>query len=185
METSDLMWIEENRRELYRTGILSLWDAECRSPEGKKRSFTLIDCPDWVIVVPVLEGPAGRQLVMVRQWRHGSRELSVEFPGGVLESGEDPETGAGRELEEETAYRAGRLVKLGSMRPNPAIMTNMVHFYLADDLQPLPNQNLDEDEFVDVEHIAEKEVKAALGRPPFVHSLTAAALAFYLARTIG
>ena len=161
---------------------MSVYARECRSPEGKKRTFTVIDCPDWVNVIPVMESPAGRQFLMVRQWRHGSQEISVEFPGGILENGEDPESGARRELEEETAYRAGRLIKLGSMRPNPAIMSNQVHFYLAEDLIPLAGQNLDEDEFVDVELINEKEVLADLGKPPYVHSLSAAALAFYCLR---
>jgi len=177
-----LIWTEENRRELYRAGVLSLMETECRSPLGEKRAFTVIDCPDWVNIVPVLETAEGRCFVMVRQWRHGSREMSVEFPGGILESGEDSETGAGRELEEETAYRAGRLVKLGSMRPNPAIMSNMVHFYLAENLIPLAGQNLDEDEFVDAELISEQEVIRNMGEPPYVHSLTATALALYLVR---
>ena len=182
METSHLIWTEENRREQYRSGIMSVWNKECRSPEGKKQTFTVIDCPDWVNVVPVIEGPQGRQFVMVRQWRHGSQEITMEFPGGVLERGEDPETGAGRELEEETAYRAGRLTKLGSLRPNPAIMSNYVHFYLAENLIPLAGQNLDEDKLVDVHLIGEGEVLGAMGKPPFVHSLGAAALAFYLMR---
>ena len=182
METSHLIWTEESRREEYRTGVMSVYAKDCISPEGKKRNFTFIDCPDWVNVIPVINTPSGRQFVLVRQWRHGSQEISVEFPGGILESGEDPEIGARRELEEETAYRAGRLVKLGAVRPNPAIMTNMVHFYLAEDLIPLAGQNLDEDEFLDVEIIGEKELLENMGKPPYVHSLSAAALAFFLLR---
>lgn len=161
--------------------MLSVRDTECRSPEGTLQTFTVIDCADWVIVVPVLENKAGRQFLMVRQWRHGSKELSVEFPGGVIESGESPEAGAARELEEETAYRAGRLTKLGTMGPNPAIMSNHVHYYLAENLTPLPRQNLDEDEFVDAEIIPEKDVLSGMGKHPFIHALTAAALGLYLA----
>ena len=183
MEASHLIWTEENRREQYQSGVLSVWNTECRSPEGKKRTFTVIDCPDWVNVIPVIENGGKRSFVMVRQWRYGSKELSVEFPGGILEKGENPETGAARELEEETAYRAGRLIKLGSMRPNPAIMSNTVHFYLAENLTPLAGQNLDEDEFVDAEIIDEQEVLAKMGKPPYIHTLSAAALALYLTRT--
>lgn len=181
MEASHLIWTEENRKEMFRSGILTVQSAECRSPEGITRNFTVIDCADWVIVVPVLESAAGRRFLMVRQWRHGSRELSLEFPGGVIENGESPEAGAARELEEETAYRARRLTKLGTMCPNPAIMSNHVHFYLAKDLTPLSRQNLDEDEFVDAELIDEKEVLSGMGNPPYVHALTAAALGLYLA----
>ena len=67
------------------------------------------------------------------------------------------------------------------MSPNPAIMSNRVHFYRAADLATLPSQRLDEDEFVDVEIIPVDEVRRGMGKPPFVHALTAAALALYLA----
>jgi len=180
MEASHLIWTEEKRREAYRSRVLTVQDTECRSPEGIVRTFTVIDCPDWVMVVPVFESDAGRQFLMVRQWRHGARELSLEFPGGVLESGEDPETGAGRELKEETAYQAGRLTKLGSMSPNPAIMSNHIHFFLAENCTKLPRQNLDEDEFVDAEFINEEDALRGMGKPPYIHALTASALGLYL-----
>ncbi|GHV85786.1 DNA mismatch repair protein MutT [Spirochaetia bacterium] len=188
MEASHLIWTEEQRREVYRSSILSVRDTECRSPEGNLKTFTVIDCRDWVIAVPVITiplnalGNAERQFLLVRQWRFGSRELSLEFPGGVLEEGEDPEAGAKRELEEETAWRPGCLVKLGTMSPNPAMMSNHVHFYLAEDLSPLPHQNLDEDEFVEAEFFSEKDVITNMGKPPYVHALSAAALALYLAQ---
>jgi 8-oxo-dGTP pyrophosphatase MutT (NUDIX family) len=185
MEASHLIWTEKKRQEMYRSKVLSVMETECCSPEGKTRTFTVIDCPDWVIVVPLLESGSGfaeRRFLMVRQWRHGSRELSLEFPGGVLENGEDPEIGAGREMIEETAYRPGRLIKLGAMNPNPAIMSNRIHFYLAEDLKPLPRQNLDEDEFVDAELISEKEVLSGMGKPPYTHALSAAALSLYLTK---
>jgi 8-oxo-dGTP pyrophosphatase MutT (NUDIX family) len=184
MEASHLIWTEENRREVYRSKVLAVRDTDCRSPEGVLRTFTVIDCADWVIVVPVLESAAGRQFLMVLQWRHGSQELSLQFPGGVIESDEAPEAGAARELEEETAYRAGRLTKLGTMGPNPAIMSNHVHFYLAENLVSLSNQKLDEDEFVDAVLIPEKEVLSGMGKPPYVHALSATALGLYLARAV-
>lgn len=181
MEASHLIWKEENRIEVFRSRVFSVRDTECRSPKGDIGHFTVIDAPDWVIVVPVIETKEGRRFAMVRQWRHGSREISVEFPGGVIEAGETDRAGAVRELEEETAYRAGKLVKLGDMAPNPAIMSNRVHFYLAEELEALPSQNLDDDEFVDVELVDAAEVVRAMGKPPYIHALTATALALYLA----
>ena len=182
METSHLIWKEQKRHERYRSGVMAFYDIECLSPEGVLRTFSVMDCPDWVNVIPVINGPKGRQFILVRQWRYGSGELSVEFPGGIVEPGEEAEEGAKRELQEETAYKAGRLTKLGSFRPNPAFMSNTVHFYLAEDLTPLPSQNLDEDGFVDVLTASEKEVIDCMGKPPYVHSLSAAALMLYLTR---
>ncbi|MDR2552292.1 MAG: NUDIX hydrolase [Treponema sp.] len=183
METSHLIWTEEKRKEAYRSGVLSVRDTECRSPEGKTKTFTVIDAADWVIVVPVIKTREGTRFLMVRQWRHGARELSLEFPGGVIENGESAEAGAARELAEETAYQAGKLRSLGSMNPNPALMSNQVHFYLAEDLSPLPGQNLDEDEFVDAVLVPRGEVMTGMGGKPYIHALTATALALYLCGT--
>jgi 8-oxo-dGTP pyrophosphatase MutT (NUDIX family) len=182
MEASHLIWKEAGRKEVFNSRVFSVRDTESISPEGKKKVFTIIDAPDWVIVVPVIKSAGGLQFLMVRQWRHGSQELSVEFPGGVIEQGESDALGAARELEEETAYRAGKLIKMGDMSPNPAIMSNRVHYYLAEELSALESQNLDEDEFVDAELIPVEEVIQNMGKPPYVHALTAAALALYLGR---
>jgi 8-oxo-dGTP pyrophosphatase MutT (NUDIX family) len=182
MEASHLIWKEEDRKEIFNAGIFSVRDTQCTSPEGYKKTFTIIDAPDWVIIVPVIKTGNGPHFVMVRQWRHGSQCLSLEFPGGVIEKGESDGAGAARELEEETAYRAGKLIKMGDMSPNPAIMSNRVYYYLAEELTALSGQTLDEDEFIDAEIIPVEEVIKNAGRPPYIHALTAAALALYLNR---
>jgi hypothetical protein len=68
------------------------------------------------------------------------------------------------------------------MSPNPAIMTNRVHFFLAEDLRNTGNRNLDADEYVDVEIVPAETVIRDMGKPPYLHSLMAAALMLYLQR---
>ena len=119
---------------------------------------------------------------MVRQWRHGARELSLEFPGGVFENGENAAAAAARELKEETGYSAGFIEKLGEFNPNPAIMSNLVHFFLARDLQPPEKQDLDDDEYVEVETLPWKEVLGGIGKAPYIHALMGTAMALYLKR---
>jgi 8-oxo-dGTP pyrophosphatase MutT (NUDIX family) len=128
----------------------------------------------------VLETERGKRFVMVRQWRHGARELSLEFPGGVFERGENAETAAARELKEETGYSAGKIQKLAVFSPNPAIMSNRVHFFLATDLSSPVGQQLDEDEYVETETIAVEEVLRGMGKPPYIHALMGTAMALYL-----
>jgi 8-oxo-dGTP pyrophosphatase MutT (NUDIX family) len=180
MENSHLIWNEKSRKDLFKNRIFTIQERVCASPAGEEGTFSVMDCPDWAIVIPVLGASAGREFVMVRQWRHGSRTLSLEFPGGVCETGEEPEAAAVRELREETAYTPGRILKLGEMNPNPAIMTNRVHFFLAEDLRDTGRQNLDADEYVDVEIVPADTVIRGMGKPPYIHSLMAAALMLYL-----
>jgi 8-oxo-dGTP pyrophosphatase MutT (NUDIX family) len=184
MKSKDLVWREEGRKTLYRGPVFSVDERICRSPDNETRSYTVLNAADWAIVVPVLTEGETRKFVMVRQWRHGALELSLEFPGGVIEEGESPEAAAERELREETGYRAGRLVRLGEFSPNPAIMSNRVFFFIAEDLEAGGAQNLDEDEYMTVETAAEGEVIKEMGRPPYIHALMGTALGLYLGRLI-
>ncbi|MDR1469934.1 MAG: NUDIX hydrolase [Spirochaetaceae bacterium] len=179
---SRLAWTEESSKTSGDFRIFSVRESVCRSPEGALKTFSVIDTRDWAMVVPVIETKQGKAFVMVRQWRHGARELSVEFPGGVLEAGEQNAEGAARELREETGFVASSVIKLGEMNPNPAIMSNRIHFYLAEDLTQTGKRELDEDEFVEVLTLPAVDVLQNMGRPPYIHALTAVALLFYLKR---
>ena len=175
-----LVWKEEGRKIVYTCPIFSVGERFCRSPENNRKTYMVLDTSDWAIVIPVLETQRGREFVMVRQWRHGARELSLEFPGGVFEKGEDGAAAAARELREETGCRAKKIEKLGEFNPNPAIMSNTVHFFLATELTPPMEQDLDEDEFVEIETVPWEEVLQGLGKPPYIHALMGTALALYL-----
>ena len=184
MDKNKLMWTEENKKQVFECKIFSVMESYCKAPtaqqkEDTTRTFTVIDAPDWAIVIPVIESQNRRQFVMVRQWRHGARNLSLEFPGGVLEKEEKPEEAAARELHEETGYRPEKITKIGEFSPNPAIMSNKVHFFLAEDLINDNKQNLDEDEYVEVVLVDEEEVIQGMGKEPFIHALMGTALVLY------
>ena len=176
----NLVWKVENRRTAYSCPIFRVEELDCRSPDLDLKTYTVLNTSDWAIVVPVLDTGHGERFVMVRQWRHGAQDLSLEFPGGVFEKGEDAQTAAERELLEETGYRAGKIQKLGEFNPNPAIMSNKVYFFLAQDLVPIARQNLDEDEYVEVETVSFEEVLQGMGKPPFIHALMGTAMALYM-----
>ena len=172
-------WKEESRKKIFDCRVFSIHESMCRSPDDQLRAYTVIDATDWAIVVPVLETAEGRKFVMVWQWRHGSRCMSLEFPGGVFEPGEDPCDAAARELLEETGYRPGAIRKMGEFSPNPAIMSNRVHFFLAENLVNTGRQNLDPDEFMEAELVSAEAVLQGMGKPPYIHALMGSALSLY------
>jgi len=185
MDKKHLTWTEKGRKHILDCKIFSIWESYCKSPAAssehnneKVQTFTVIDARDWAIVIPVIDTPEGRQFLMVWQWRHGSQCLSLEFPGGVFEPGENPEEAAGRELYEETGYKPQKIKKIGEFSPNPAIMSNKVHFFLAEDLVE-GKQNLDVDEFVEIELVNADKVIQGMGKEPYIHALMGTALSLY------
>ncbi len=122
-----------------------------------------------VVVLPVDgEGRAW----LVRQFRYPVGQELLEVPAGKLEPGEEPETGARRELKEETGLTAGRLIPLGFEYPSPGFCDEKLWLYLALDLTQGEAQP-DEDEFLAVEKLPLDELaEAALaGRVPDGKSL--------------
>lgn len=178
MEDEKLIWSETGRKELLKTPVFTVTERRSKSPDGQEGTYIVNEARDWVIVIPVRE----EKFLMVRQWRHGEKALSMEFPGGVIDSGESPEAAARRELMEETGASAKKLTELGSMNPNPALFSNHVHVFLAEGLSFSGSQSLDADEYVQYAEIPQREVIKNLGSPEYPHALMASAAALYMAQ---
>ncbi|MDR2602415.1 MAG: NUDIX hydrolase [Spirochaetaceae bacterium] len=176
-----IAWREIERKKKFESRVFNVSETLCAPPDEKTgpSRFTVIESKEWAVIIPVLDGDLGREFLMVRQWRHGASRESLEFPGGVIEEGEEVEAGAKRELREETGFLALKFTKIAEVSPNPAIMSNRLHFFLAEDLIFDGEQRLDEDEYVSVERRREEEVFRDMGRPPYIHVFMAAALHFY------
>src|SRR6056297_1753917 len=163
-----LIWQDIRRETLLRGSIFDICEIHRRSSEGVEGKFFLLDAPDWVTVVPVFDDPGGgERFLMVEQFRHGSGKLTIEFPAGTVERGEDPGSTAGRELLEETGYRAGKIEPIGDISPNPAFMNNRVHFFLATELEKVGAQSLDDHEQIHCSIHPAEEVKQLMGTGKF------------------
>jgi 8-oxo-dGTP pyrophosphatase MutT (NUDIX family) len=144
-------FVEEAQGEVVQRRIFSLRQDVVRSQlTGRALRVDRLSCPEWVNVVAFT---AADELIVVRQWRFGSRAFSVEVPAGALHPGEDPIIGGLRELAEETGFTPDdpdAVVHLGATRPNPAFMENRCHtVWVPRATQTLP-QRLDDAEEVEV-----------------------------------
>lgn len=124
-------WIRKESRRLVDCRIFSVSESTSVCPRTQEEhQFFFIDTADWVNIVPVT---SNNEVVFIRQFRHGSEQITLEIPGGMIDPGEDPETAAVRECFEESGYRAGKVESLGVLNPNPAIFPNQLHTFLARD----------------------------------------------------
>lgn len=100
-----------------------------------------------VVIVPVF---GDGTVALVRQYRHAAGKYLLELAAGTLESGEDPQVGAVRELEEEIGVTAANVEKLCEFFVSPGFLTERMHVFLATELTEV-GQKLEEDEILTVE----------------------------------
>lgn len=138
--------------------------------------FVVLHSPDWVNVVPIT---SDGQVVLIRQWRHGTGEVTLEIPGGLIDSGETPMIAGARELAEETGYQAQRLEPLGWVHPNPALFSNRCYTCLALDCWAAGPPRPEDTEQIQVELRPLDQVPELIQRGEISHSLVVAAFTRY------
>jgi ADP-ribose pyrophosphatase len=172
-------YIRSQSGQSYR--IFSIRTDTAISPRtGNEHNFYIIESRDWVNVIPLT---ADLQVVMVRQYRHGSREVTLEIPGGLLNTGDTPQEAAVRELLEETGYRAEDWTKIGVVSPNPAIFSNRCYTFLARDMKkvcdPLPDQTED----IEVVLVSLSDIPELIRKGEIDHALVITAFYWYFLQT--
>lgn len=175
-------WKTVETREAGDFSIFSVRFDRSVSPEtGFEKEWTVLESNDWVNVVPVT--PEG-EIVLIRQYRHGTRSYTIEIPGGGVDPGDrDGAEAARRELLEETGYGAERIVHIGTVEPNPAFQTNRCLTYLAENALPRGTQRLDPGEEIEVFRVPGREVYRMIREGEIAHALVIAAFYWYAALT--
>ncbi|MEC9073376.1 MAG: NUDIX hydrolase, partial [Myxococcota bacterium] len=147
-------------------------EVDRRSPRtGEVGRFQVLNCAPWVNVVALTDAD---EVVLIRQFRHGTAEVTVEIPGGLVDPGEEPERAAERELLEETGFAGAFPVQLGSVEPNPAIQDNICTTWLIRDARWVATPRPDDMEQIEVMLLPRSEVDGWIRSGKIRHALVVA-----------
>lgn len=162
---------------ILKTSVFEVRNFFCRSPkDGLGKNFSILLCPDWVQTLAVTPD---EKAILVRQYRQGTREISLELPGGVIEPGQTPLDAGRRELMEETGYATESFHQLATFRPNPAIQTNIVYAFVAENAILSGPTHFDPNEDLDLVLVPVKELRDFVLQGKINHVIMVATILFY------
>ena len=160
-------WLFRLRRERFRS-----------RHSGQAHDYYVVHLADAVNVIALTPD---RRLILVRQFRAGSGQDSLETPGGLVEPGEDPLVAGARELREETGYGGDPPVLVGSAWSNPSILNSRITTILITNARRVAEPSLDHGEEVRVEFAPARAVPRLIREGQIDHALTVLGLLWWLA----
>lgn len=125
----------EHIRTVFVGKVLTVNVETVKLPNGRNADLEVAHHPGGAAIVAL---DAANRVCLLRQFRHAAGGWVTELPAGKLDAGEDPFECAKRELAEEAGVRAARWDKLGEFFTSPGVLTEVIHVFLARDLQPVP-----------------------------------------------
>jgi len=168
-------WRRLSRRTLVDDAWVKFHADRVELPDGHViEPYWVLEERDWVHIVAFDE--QGR-VPLVRQYRYACDVVSLEFPGGLLDAGEDPIAAARRELLEETGCDAGECRLAGYVFPNPARQKNRQYCVIATGLRRVAGQSLDRTESaIQVEFMRLADIPERIASGEFCQGLHIASL---------
>ena len=134
-------------RTAYKGKHIQVREDRVIEPAGYEASREIVVHPG---VVCIVARPTPLEVILIRQYRHAAGRELIEIPAGTLHEGEDPLGCAIRELEEETGYRAAKMIERSRFWTTPGFTTEVMYLFEASDLEKT-KINPDEDEVIEVD----------------------------------
>jgi 8-oxo-dGTP pyrophosphatase MutT (NUDIX family) len=173
-----MKWPTIETKKIIKGRIFEYFQVTRQSPVSKEiGTFDIIKCANWVNVIALTPD---KKIVLIKQYRHGTDEYTMEIPGGAINRDEDPVIGAKRELEEETGYTSNNWKSICKVEVNPAFMTNTCETFIAVDAIKTSEQNLDPFEEIEVFLEDLDNLERLVKNGKITHSLVLTALLVYL-----
>lgn len=153
-----------SRTTLYRGAKFDFERVEYPGQGGKMLERQVIRHPGAVVILPILQESGNEtRVVLIRNNRIPAGTNLLELPAGTREPGEPPELTAGRELTEETGYRAKSLTLLGCYYTSPGLSDEQMWAYVATGLE-VTSQDLEDDERITVEVLGVSKLAGIIDR---------------------
>ncbi len=170
-------WRFLKRKSIFQRCFLEIFqDSYNNGADGHEASFYIIDLPDWINIVATT---ADNKLLLIRQYRFGSRAFHLEIPGGAIDHQDrDALSSARRELLEETGYCGGEWLHIGTVDPNPAIQSNRCSTFLARGVRYEREPEFDENEDIETILVDADKAYEMIENGEINHSLVICALMF-------
>jgi 8-oxo-dGTP pyrophosphatase MutT (NUDIX family) len=173
-------WEIRNKKLLKNLKIFNLFEYEMRSPyqdsQKKKYYFYVLDSSDWINIFPLTDD---NKVVLVEQYRPGTDSITLELPGGMVKADERPLKSAQRELLEETGFISEEWSKLGIVNPNPAILNNKCHTFLANNVEKISEPDNFGSEHTKVKLVDLSDLEDFINGGIITHSLVINAIYWY------
>jgi len=142
------------RNHIYSGRVFNIELVRIKMPNGKIKNYDLVNHAPAVTIIPLDKYD---NLYFVRQYRLGALSELIEFPAGVIEDNESPESSANRELREEIGLAAKKLINVGQFYLAPGYSTELMYVFLARDLYEAPLKP-DPDEFIKIIKIHKSDI---------------------------
>ena len=148
--------------------FISRKDVCTRSDGTIVPAYYVVEMPESVLVFALMEN---KEVLMVRQYRHPVRQISLELPGGFVDEGETSLEAAKREIREETGCVFSNYSYLGKVAANPGVLNNFTHIYFADGIIEQGSQQLDRSEEIKIESYPIDELVKMLKEGRIIQSM--------------
>src|SRR6185295_258754 len=121
-----------DKQVLYKGAKINLEVHHLQDDSGKRTQREIVVHRGAVVILPFFDD---KTILLIRNKRYAIGQILLELPAGTLEKGEAPMNCAGRELQEETGYLAGRIKPLGNFFTSPGILSEKMYAFAAYDLK--------------------------------------------------
>jgi ADP-ribose pyrophosphatase len=179
-ESDNGAWERLTSETLLETPYFNLRSDRLRLPDGSvKDPYYVLERPDAAIIFPVTEDG---EVVLVRQYRPPLERMELGLPAGLVETDEEPEAAARRELSEETGYGGGDWEPLGALASSPSLKDNWAYLFLARGVRETTPPDPDEHETIEVVRVPLEQVADLVRAGEIVSSSGVAAVMLALGR---